>query len=768
MILKIAAVVAMLLPASARSQSEPLDAGEPQPALVPAAEDAGLEPLSDDAALEPGDAGIDTAIDAGIFEEPEGAADAGRETTVTARRVDVRRVAGSAQVIGKEELERQEANDLHRVLQSVPGVYVREEDGFGLRPNIGIRGASSDRSSKVTLMEDGVLYGPAPYSAGAAYFTPLMTRMVGMEIYKGPASIRFGPQTIGGAINLRTREVPRAFESDLDLSLGNYGALKGHGVIGVGNDRLGVLLEGVHLQSDGFKKLDGGGNTGFDKNEAMLKARFATERNELTLKLGFSTERSNESYLGLSNADFAATPQRRYAASANDQMNWWRSQAALTHTFRASEAFEVTTTVYRHDFDRLWNRVDHFRAGPSLYELLAYPAAGTRAVYLGILNGTEDTMTRDQQVMVQQNSRRFVSQGVQSTAQFTFATGPVGHEVELALRFHHDEIRRRHTQTGFDLLRGTMVPNGEAPELLVENLAFTRALSANVSDTITWGRFLFAPGARVEVFEATLYDHLAEFSGSKLNVVPLFGLGAVYSLDFGLSVLGGVNKGFSPPTPGQVDALPEESINSELGVRYARRGIRFEAIGFWSEYSNITGDCTGSSGCVNDGLNRQFNGGAARILGVEALGSLKGKLGWGTSAAVELSYTFTSARFLSDFNSPNPSWGNVVAGAELPYVPAHQGQLRLRAAKGPVELGVGAVYYGQMRELAGEGEIAEPVLIPGRVLLDATASVDVGAARFYATATNLTNQSALVSRRPFGARPQAPLLFQVGFKYSFR
>jgi Fe(3+) dicitrate transport protein len=113
-------------------------------------------------------------------------------------------------------------------------------------------------------------------------------------------------------------------------------------------------------------------------------------------------------------------------------------------------------------------------------------------------------------------------------------------------------------------------------------------------------------------------------------------------------------------------------------------------------------------------------------------------------------------------------WGNVLAGYALPYVPEHQGQLRVRAAKGPVELGFGAMYYGEMRELAGEGEIPEAVKIPGRVLLDATASVDVGQARFYATATNLTDQSALVARRPYGARPQAPLLFQVGFKYAFR
>jgi Fe(3+) dicitrate transport protein len=653
-----------------------LDAGDDAGMVEVAAPDAGVE-VDAGLPLAPADAGLADA-EPPVEEQPDG----GRETRVTARRIDVRRVAGSAQVVGKEELERQEANDLHRVLQGVPGVYVREEDGFGLRPNIGIRGASADRSSKVTLMEDGILSGPAPYSAAAAYYTPLMTRMVGVEIYKGPASIRFGPQTIGGAINLRTREVPRTFESDLDLSLGNSGALKGHGVIGVGTENLGILLEGVHLQSDGFKKLDGGGNTGFDKNEAMLKARFATERNELVLKLGFATERSNESYLGLSNADFALTPQRRYAASANDQMNWWRTQAELTHTFRLSEAFEVTTTLYRHDFDRVWNRVDRFRSGPSLYELLAFPTGGASAVYRGILSGQEDTSSRDQQLMVLSNGRRFVSQGIQTAGQFTFATGPLAHELELSLRYHHDEIRRHHTQSGFDMVRGTLVPNGEEPELVADNLAYTRSFSANLSDTISWGRFLLAPGARVEVFDATLSDHLSGAAGNKLNVVPLLGIGAVYSFDFGLSVLAGVNQGFSPPTPGQVDALPERALNTELGFRYGRKNVRFEAIGFWSEYSNVTGECTGSSGCVNDALNRQFNGGAARLLGVEALGSYRTKLGWGVSGAVELSYTFTNAQFLSDFQSDNPSWGNVVAGAELPYIPAHRGSCGCARRKG--------------------------------------------------------------------------------------
>ena len=133
---------------------------------------------------------------------------------------EARRVPGSAHVITEADVERQEYTDIHRLLRQAPGLNIQEEDGYGLRPNIGIRGTGVERSQKITLLEDGVPAAPAPYSAPSAYYSPTAGRMEGFEIRKGSGAIRQGPHTNGGAINYLSTSIPSAFRVRASVAAG--------------------------------------------------------------------------------------------------------------------------------------------------------------------------------------------------------------------------------------------------------------------------------------------------------------------------------------------------------------------------------------------------------------------------------------------------------------------------------------------------------------------------------------------------------------------
>ena len=210
-----------------------------------------------------------------------------------------------------------------RVLRTVPGVYVQEEDGYGLRPNIGIRGSGLDRSARIALLEDGVLIAPAPYAASSAYYFPTQRRMYALEVLKGPASVAVGPRTTGGAINLISTPIPDAFGANIDLRLGQNGTNDAHLNIGDRGQRFSWLVETVQSQSDGFKKIDGPthSTSGFDIEDYMVKLQWdndptAALYQSLRFKAGYTDQVSDETYLGLTEEDFALDPYRRYAASA--------------------------------------------------------------------------------------------------------------------------------------------------------------------------------------------------------------------------------------------------------------------------------------------------------------------------------------------------------------------------------------------------------------------------------------------------------------------
>jgi Fe(3+) dicitrate transport protein len=249
---------------------------------------------------------------------------------------------------------------------------------------------------------------------------------------------------------LVTAEVPLGLVTTGDLALGEYNYLKAHGRGGYGTEQIGFLLEAIHVQTDGFKELDTGGNTGFDKNEVMAKWRLqsapsAAILQRLDLKLGVATERSDESYLGLSDADFEATPYRRYAASDLDRMKWHRGQIEAVYSVLPSDAWELRLSAYRHQFARDWFKVDSL-GGASLDQVLGNPESPVNRTYYSVLTGQANSGGDDENLLMADNYRWYVSQGLQAQL-FGFAsTGPLEHEIEAGVRLHYDEANRLHSQ----------------------------------------------------------------------------------------------------------------------------------------------------------------------------------------------------------------------------------------------------------------------------------------------------------------------------------
>ena len=681
--------------------------------------------------------------------------------------------AGSDYTLKEKQLRRFSYDNPDQVMLTVPGVYVRPEDGMGLRPNIGIRGANSDRSKKVTLMEDGVLSGPAPYSASAAYYFPLIERMTSVRVVKGPASILYGPQTVGGAIDLVTRSIPEGRAGTYDFAYGQFGYNKEHVTYGMSDDHGGFLIEGLRLDNSGFKNLDGGGDTGFTRNEWMAKASYVPDpraqvQNEFLLKLGYSEEQSNETYLGLTDADFHVDPDRRYLASKDNKMDNHRTLIELSHKLRFSPDVEVTTTAYRHDFARIWRKVNGFRDA-DINDVLAHPDTPKNAIYRGTLTGEVDTPSAAQAILIGPNNRKFVSQGVQMQARVAGKTGPIEHHVIYGVRAHNDEIVRLHTQDGFLMESGQLVPDGRVTEVTADNKAQTIALAMWATDAMTFGPVTITPGVRIEAIHAAFRDNLTGLHDGTTYRVVIPGVSGYWALHRRFGVLAGVHKGFSPTPPEQARVSPpEESVNYEAGFRYAYRNVHAEIIGFYNDYSNITDTCTESGGCSAQNTDKQFNGGKARIGGAEVFAETLLELPAGWLLPARVSYTYTYTELLSTFASDDPQFGNVKSGDELPYVPAHQANASVGIERRVVGLTVGGTYVDSMWEHAGHGNPLPGDKTDAYFLLDASARYRVlEHVELYVNGRNLTNDRYIASRRPFGARPGAPLWVLGGVRGEF-
>jgi Fe(3+) dicitrate transport protein len=705
----------------------------------------------------------------------DGASEAIDTITIFGRQADVADVPGSAHKIDSEELEIFNTTDILRALRTVPGVYLQEEEGFGLRPNIGIRGSGLDRSARIALLEDGILIAPAPYSAPSAYYFPTQRRMNALEVLKGPASVAIGPRTTGGAINMISTPIPDAMGVMADVRVGEHGTADAHINAGNRGERVSWLLETVQAGSDGFKTIEGpvGGDTGYDLEDYVAKLQIDSDPRSslyqsLRVKLGYTEQDSNETYLGLTDDDFAATPYNRYAASANDNFQSEHEQYQATYVIDPGNSWRAQVTAYRNDFWRNWYKVQSV-GGESISNVLEDPA--TFATELGFMQGVTSP---DDAVQIRANNRNYYSQGVQASLQWDTGLGDTDIALTTGVRIHEDEEDRFQHQDGYRMEDGTLVlTTAAAPGSQTNRVSQADVRALFVDAEIRSGSWILTPGVRFEDIDMTRLDYSTDDpsrsqgpsrvrENSTQVVIP--GMGALYRVSEEWRLLAGLHKGFNPPAPGS-SANEEESLNFEAGARYDNGELSFEGIYFLNDYDNLVGTVTESTGGGGE-IGDQFDGGEVRVSGLE----LSGTWNWQLEAVdvpFELRYTWTAeAEFQNAFESDFDPWGDVQVGDELPYIPEHQ----LRATAGleasKWRFNIAANYVGKLRTRAGQGSFIPEESIDSHVVWDMVAAWQfTRQLSTYVKVDNLFDETYIAARRPAGVRPGLPRTAYLGLTY---
>ncbi len=741
---------------------------------------------------------------------------------------NIKKIPGSAQVITKEDIRQQNYDDINRVLRKVPGVYVREEDGFGLFPSISLRGVDTTRNSKITVMEDGVMMSPAPYSAPAAYYSPTAGRMSGLEVLKGSSQIKYGPHTTGGVINYLSTPIPTKEKAYLKSTFGSFNEQRTHAYVGNTFDaaagQFGVLLEGYRRQNDGFKKIDedeiddfrNGDDTGFDKTDAMVKLSWEPNSamyQRFEFKYGTSELDANETYLGLSQADFNADPTRRYAASRFDNIKSDQKQTSLRWSISPSDDVDVITTLYQTDFKRNWYKLNKIKVNGDTDKTSLSTAIETLG---GPQNCLEGTTACD--LYIKANNRSYETQGIESVGYFRFGSDNVQHEVMAGIRLHEDSIRRFQWEDTYaqaangtisDVTYGT--PGGSDVSGGAGNrYQETKALALFVQDTIEAGNWTIVPGVRYEMLDQISRDtkgagkpvlqsactdagdpqsacNTKGRDGENSFNVSAYGIGLAYHFNEQWTGFGGLHTGYSTPSPRDTRSGldPETSVAFEIGTRYtnAPQAFSAESTFFYTAFEDLI--VTNNIGGTGTGKNGE-NFGEVDTFGVELALQYDAGLAnsWGISNPSYLSMTYTNAEQKSDSVSDDAesifSFGK--KGNAVPYIPEWTVSVGTGVETKKWGAFISGNYvsetYTSANNVDGQA-FPDPLDSSGNTIIrdarygktDSYFTADISAfyrinetVKFFGGVQNLFDEEYVVSRQPDGARGGLPQFVYAGIE----
>jgi len=708
---------------------------------------------------------------------------------------------GASSTIELAELEEANPVGLQEMLTSVPGVFIRSDDGMGqTRMSVSIRGLQSRRTQRVLVMEDGVPIQPAPYIFSPLYYNPPPERIEKVEVIKGSSSIRHGPQTMAGVINYVTSRPQRqSLGGKVRVTGGSHGYASVFGEIGgFGTDDVRPQMELLVKRGDGFRD-----NNDFLQVNGTAKLQYDIDDDRsLYLKSNLDYERMNATYTGLTPHTFETDPD--FNPKDDDFYRVFRTSLDAIYNRNYGEGFESTTTLYGNVFDRPWWREENVFVEASDYrkngadaERVGPPPFGPdeREADLVRVGATDILDLGENTVEGFGNERTFYVTGLEHAFDIEHRLFGRSADAEVGARLHYERFEDNKKRTkdissreGFffcNEVRGgrntfdkefidcDAPPESRANPVTIvgqSRIYETRALALYALEEIQMGPLRLSPGLRLEVFNQTSTDRLnGNRQAEQTNVVPLPGLGV--NLDLGqydlgpslgkgqFNLFGGVHRGYTSPSSATFltlgindpsreaafDLQSEKSWNSELGLRGRSNAGQFQFTGFYTYVEDLVGGKTRFT----------QNLGVVQSYGLETQTTIDGSAFARVLPTLEASYTFMQTEVMEGvvprFN--NTSATVDISGNELIAAPNHTASVGLSKTFSDLGLTLRSTlryrgeFYTDLENLEFTTNRGDTGPVPSHTVLDAGAtyrySNDV---RFSLTVKNVTDNVYVGSR----------------------
>ena len=151
---------------------------------------------------------------------------------VTALRspVEQDRVSSTVTVLDEAAIRQQQPIALADLLLRTPGISLSRNGGYGTATSLRIRGADS---SQTVMVIDGVrIADPSATGGGYAFSNLLIDDIERVEILRGPQSILWGSDAIGGVVNVLTRRAEKPLEGSMAVEGGTHATVNAQAGVG--------------------------------------------------------------------------------------------------------------------------------------------------------------------------------------------------------------------------------------------------------------------------------------------------------------------------------------------------------------------------------------------------------------------------------------------------------------------------------------------------------------------------------------------------------